>query len=155
MSTDCQDASNISVTCYTTDVPYQTATAGNLEELLNLFRNFGSRSVNGRTSIEVFFPFSGFTYYWLLDLYVTGVVMNQLSQSVNRLHLVPSVSFDPVRKKKGKLYKQTSQVMNIIQPLFSGYKMVLRSSLSRTINLFISRGPFTTPLNALQNWHKI
>ena len=152
MSTDCQDAPNMSITCYTTDVPYQTATAGNLEELLNVFRNFGSRSVNGGTSIEVFFPFTGFTY-WLLDLYVTSVVMNQLSQSVNRLDLVPLVSFEPVGNKSASCTKKL--VTNIIQPLFSGYKMVLRSSLSKTINLFISLGPFTTPLNALQNLHKI
>jgi len=108
MSTDCQDTSNMSITCYTTDVPYQTATAGNLEELLNLFRNFGSRPVNGGTPIEVFFPFTGFTY-WLLDLYVTSVVMNQLSQSVNRLDLVPLVSFEPVGKKVQVVQKNLSR----------------------------------------------
>jgi len=58
LSTDCQGGSNISITSYTTDVPYQTATTSrNLEELFSLFQDFGSRAVNGGDSIEVVFAF--------------------------------------------------------------------------------------------------
>ena len=91
LSTDCKDASNIAITCYTTDVPYQTVTAGNLEELLSLFRNFGSRAVNSGISIEVF--------SFLLALsYLSRALINQLSQSVNRLVTIGFLC--PVGKKQ-------------------------------------------------------
>lgn len=47
--TNCRDASNISVTYYTTEVPYQAGTTQNLEELMRLFRDFRSKTIaNGR-----------------------------------------------------------------------------------------------------------
>lgn len=53
---DCRDASNISVTYYTTELPYQTGTAHNLDELMRLFRDFRSKTIaNGKEiPIEVF-----------------------------------------------------------------------------------------------------
>ena len=56
ISTNCRDASNISVTYYTTEVPYQAATTHNLDELMRLFRDFGSKTTgNGKEiPIEVF-----------------------------------------------------------------------------------------------------
>lgn len=54
--TNCRDASNISVTYYTTEVPYQAGTTQNLPDLMRLFRDFRSRTIaNGREiPIEVF-----------------------------------------------------------------------------------------------------
>lgn len=54
--TDCRDASNISVTYYTTELPYQTGTAHNLDELMRLFRDFRSKTIaNGKEiPVEVF-----------------------------------------------------------------------------------------------------
>ena len=54
--THCRGASNISVTYYTTEVPYQAGTTHNLVELMRLFRDFGSKTTgNGKEiPIEVF-----------------------------------------------------------------------------------------------------
>ena len=54
--TDCRDASNISVTYYTTEVPYQTGTTHNLDDLMRLFQDFRSKTIgNGKeTPIKVF-----------------------------------------------------------------------------------------------------
>lgn len=56
ISTNCRDASNISVTYYTTEVPYQAGTTQNLEELMRLLSDFRSKTIaNGREiPIEVF-----------------------------------------------------------------------------------------------------
>ena len=56
---DCRDAFNISVTYYTTELPYQTGTAHNLDELMRLFRDFRSKTIaNGKEiPIEVFSVF--------------------------------------------------------------------------------------------------
>ncbi|XP_073240926.1 uncharacterized protein [Porites lutea] len=54
--TECRDASNISVTYYTTDLPCQTGSTHNLEELMRLFRDFRSKTSSGEikeTPIEV------------------------------------------------------------------------------------------------------
>lgn len=54
--TDCRDASNLSVTYYTTEVPYQAGTTQNLPDLMRLFRDFRSKTIaNGKEiPIEVF-----------------------------------------------------------------------------------------------------
>ena len=54
--TKCRDASNISVTYYTTEVPYQVGTTHNLDELMRLFRDFRSKTIgNGKEiPVEVF-----------------------------------------------------------------------------------------------------
>ena len=56
--TECRDASNISVTYYTTDLPRQTEGTHkvNLEELMRLFRDFRSKTSSGEikeTPVEV------------------------------------------------------------------------------------------------------
>lgn len=54
--TECRDASNISVTYYTTDLPSQTEKTHNLEQLMGLFRDFRSKTSSGEikeTPIEV------------------------------------------------------------------------------------------------------
>ncbi|XP_073240934.1 uncharacterized protein [Porites lutea] len=51
--TDCRDASNISVTYYTTELPYQTGTAHNLDELMRLFRDFRSKTIANGKEIPV------------------------------------------------------------------------------------------------------
>lgn len=54
--TECRDASNISVTYYTTDLPSQTEKTHNLEQLMELFRDFRSKTSSGEikeTPIEV------------------------------------------------------------------------------------------------------
>ena len=56
IKTECRDASNISVTYYTTDLPRQTGSTHNLEELMRLFRDFRSKTSSGEikeTPIEV------------------------------------------------------------------------------------------------------
>lgn len=54
--TNCRDASNISVTYYTTEVPYQAGTTHNLPDLMRLLRDFRSKTIaNGKEiPIEVF-----------------------------------------------------------------------------------------------------
>ena len=54
--TNCRDASNISVTYCTTEVPYQAGTTQNLPDLMRLFRDFRSKTIAiGREiPIEVF-----------------------------------------------------------------------------------------------------
>ena len=52
LSTDCRDATDISITYYTTEIPHQTATICNLEELTSLFRHFRS-NINSSQEIPV------------------------------------------------------------------------------------------------------
>ena len=51
--TDCRDASNISVTYYTTEEPYQTGTTHNLDELMRLFRDFTSKTIGNGKEIPI------------------------------------------------------------------------------------------------------
>ena len=60
LSTNCKATSNISITPYTTEVPYQSATTCNLEELMGLFRDFSLKAISGGKGIPIevfFFPF--------------------------------------------------------------------------------------------------
>ena len=50
---DCRDASNISVTYYTTELPYETGPIHNLDELVRLFRDFRSQTIANEKEIPI------------------------------------------------------------------------------------------------------
>lgn len=51
--TDCRSASNISITYYTSEAPYQSGTSCSLEELMGLFRGFSSKAIDGGKEIPI------------------------------------------------------------------------------------------------------
>ena len=53
ISSNCKDASNISISYYTTEVPYKPATTCNLEELMRLFQDFRLKAINGGKEIPI------------------------------------------------------------------------------------------------------
>lgn len=52
-SAECRDATDISITYYTTEMPHQTAAICNIEELMSFFHHFRSNVMNSSQEIPV------------------------------------------------------------------------------------------------------
>lgn len=53
MSNDCQGASNISICCFTTEMPYKPSTTCSVQELITLLQDFREHMINGGKEIPI------------------------------------------------------------------------------------------------------